>query len=144
VGGGILSILSDRTQTPDPKLLDQMSWEVAIRLKNKLLILRHDSPLTQNCRNILNNCIYRDFVIFMVGAWNTKWCWKCCLKIDSYILGFVKNIQIFLPKVSGNFRLKFWRKFRCSNTTGTVCYYLCRAMLLIQSHCNLDSIPTPS
>jgi len=29
---------------------------------------------------------------------------------------FLKNIQTFVSKVSGNFRLKFWRKFPCRNT----------------------------
>jgi len=30
---------------------------------------------------------------------------------------FVKKIQTFVPKVSENFRVKFWRKFRCRNTS---------------------------
>jgi len=29
---------------------------------------------------------------------------------------FVKKNQTFMPKVSGNFRMKFWRKFPCRNT----------------------------
>jgi len=29
---------------------------------------------------------------------------------------FVKKIQTFVQKFSGNFHVKFWRKFRCRNT----------------------------
>jgi len=41
--------------------------------------------------------------------------WYFSMKLSREI--FVKNLQTFVPKFSGNFRVKFRRKFCCRNTT---------------------------
>jgi len=52
---------------------------------------------------------------FVQAMWNFR-------KISGEILmkisreSFVKRIQTLVPKYSGNFRVKFWRRFRCRNT----------------------------
>jgi len=46
-----------------------------------------------------------------LGQHLTRPGWNFYAKVSS------KKFQTFLPKFSGNFRVKFWRKFRSRNTT---------------------------
>jgi len=66
-----------------------------------------------------------DLSYFNLGMFNfvqVMWNFR---KISGEILkklsqeSFVNKIQTFVPKVSGNFCVKFWRKFPCCNTSYT-------------------------
>jgi len=89
---------------------DCIYWTVQNLLFAEIVII----PL-----GILNSADLSYFNLGMFNFVQVMWNFR---KISGEILtkflreSFIKNIQSFMPKVSGNFRVKFRQKFRCRNT----------------------------